>query len=610
MKKITLIAFIAAAMILVLGGCGSLGNMQKNHPQVRYQVSPSPLEVHGDKVIVTINGNIPPKYFNKKAVMYLQPVLQWETGEVILSPMNLKGEKVGGNGKEITKSTGGRFVYKDTVAYRKGMEGAKLFLNPVAYKSKAVNEANATWDEAMENKDAIRLGNVKITEGINSTANRVDIRGSLDVAPHRYDPRPTETMRANVYFTINMANINWNNELNKKMNTKSSFEDMKSYVVNNQIPRQIFVNAWASPEGEETYNVNLSKRRADATAALINSILDEALTERAKSENIKAGDISKYVADAKADIVITSNARGEDWDNFVKLVENSSLREKNTVINVVKSQPDKIRREQEIRNMSVVFKELEQEILPTLRRGEISFNFSGVQKTDQEIAKMAVVNPDNLTFDELMYAASLTYNYANKLQIYTSATERFGSEWSGWNNAGSMALYLGQINDAERFLETADKLSPNNPSVLNNLGLLALAKEDVDQAAVYFKQAVDAGNSQATMNEAIVEIKRGNYENAASKLEEQNCTYNLALIQLLTGNTGNAVRTLDCCIDQTPDVYYLRAVCYARLDDVPGVLENLKKACEVEPGYKYQAKNDVEFRRYRANLEFQNIINN
>lgn len=601
---------VAAAAILLVAGCSSIKTMQKKHDTVRYQISPNPMEAHGDKVIVTINGNIPQSYFQKNAVVYLQPVLTWETGEVTLSPMNLKGSKVEGNGKMIEKGSGGRFVYKDTVAYRQGMESAKLYLNPIAYKAKEVNEANATHSEAMENPGAIQLGNVKVAEGVNSTSNRVDIRGDLSMAASDYKVSTDELMTTDIYFTVNMSDLNWNNKLNKKMDAKRNYESMKSYIVNNQVPRQIFVNAWASPEGEETFNIGLSKKRAETTVALVDKLLTEALTERAKAENIKKNDVKKYVEQAKQDVSIVSAAKGEDWENFVRLVEGSSLKEKNTVINVVKSQPDKIRREQEIRNMSVVFSQIEEEILPTLRRGEIAFNFSGVQKTEQEIAKMAMTDPDKLTYDELMYAATLTHNYASKLQIYTAATERFASEWGGWNNAGAVALYLNQLDDAKRFLQTADKLSPNNGEVLSNLALLSLALKDTEQADYYIKRSIEAGNEQAQMNEAIVLIKQGKYEEAAEKLDGRKCTYNLALLQLLTGNTGNAIRTLDCCMDQTAEVYYLRAVCYARLDDVPGLTKNLKEACNQEPSYKYQAKNDLEFKRYQSLIEFQNIVNN
>ena len=610
MRKAVLNTLLVGLLVVVAASCGSIKTMQKNHNQVRYQVSPNPLEAHGDKVIVTINGNIPENYFQKNAVVYMQPILTWETGEVILSPMNLKGSKIEGNGKAIEKKTGGRFVYKDTVLYREGMENAQLTLNPVAYKAKAVNEADATHSEALENPGAIQLGNVKISQGINSTSNRVDTRGDLSMAPHNYSPKTTELMSANIYFTVNLADLNWNNEQNKKNDAKRAVDNMKSYIANNSVPRQIFVNAWASPEGEESFNIGLSKKRSETTEKLVNSILDEALTERAKAENIKPADVKKYIQDAKKDVIIQTNAKGEDWDNFIRLVEGSSLREKNTVINVVKSQPDKIRREQEIRNMSVVFRQIEQDILPILRRGEIAFNFSGVQKTDQEIAKMAVTNPDDLTFDELMYAASLTSNYANKLSIYKSATERFGSQWEGWNNAGAVGLTLNQLDESKQYLETADKLSPNNATIKNNLALLHLALKDVKTADKYMQEAVALGNEQAMVNQAIVDIKKGNYEEAARKLDGRKCVYNLALLQLLTGNTGNAIRTLDCCMDQTAEVNYLRAVCYARLDDVPGLIKNLREATKQEPAYKYKAKNDIEFRRYISNYEFQTIVNN
>lgn len=609
MRK-TVLGTLIIGLLVLTASCGSIKDMQKNHNTVRYQISPNPLEVHGDKVVVTINGNIPEGYFKKDAVVYMQPVLTWETGEVILSPMNLKGVKVDGNGKAIDKSTGGRFVYKDTVQYRQGMENAQLTLNPIAYKAKKVNEANATWAEALENEGAINLGNVKLSQGINSTSNRVDIRGDLAIAPHNYAPKATQLMTADIFFTVNMSDLNWNNGQNKKNDTKRAIDNMKSYITNNSVPRQILVNAWASPEGEESFNIGLSKKRAETTANMVNSILNDALTERAKAENIKPNDVQKYINDAKKDVVITTNAKGEDWENFIRLVEGSSFKEKNAVVNVVKSQPDKIRREQEIRNMSVVFRQIEEDILPTLRRGEIAFNFSGVQKTDQEIAKMAVTNPDDLTFDEMMYAASLTSNYANKLAIYNSVTERFGSEWSGWNNAGAVSINLNQLEEAKRYLETSDKLSPNNAVVNNNLALLYLALKDVKTADTYMQKAVQLGNEQAQVNQAIVDIKKGNYEEAAKKLDGRKCIYNLALIQLMTGNTGNAIRTLDCCMDQTSEVNYLRAVCYARLDDVPGLVKNLREACNQEPDYKYKAKNDLEFRRYISNLDFQSIVNN
>ena len=85
-------------------------------------------------------------------------------------------------------------------------------------------------------------------------------------------------------------------------------------------------------------------------------------------------------------------------------------------------------------------------------------------------------------------------------------------------------------------------------TLINNLALLYLALKDVRTADTYMQKAVQLGNEQVQVNQAIVEIKKGNYEEAARKLDGKKCIYNLALIQLMTGNTGNAICKLDCCM--------------------------------------------------------------
>ena len=43
--------------------------MQKFMEDVKYDVSPDPLIVQGDSVDLNINGQFPPKYFHKKAMV-------------------------------------------------------------------------------------------------------------------------------------------------------------------------------------------------------------------------------------------------------------------------------------------------------------------------------------------------------------------------------------------------------------------------------------------------------------------------------------------------------------------------------------------------------------
>ena len=62
-KLKTLLYFILS---ISLAGCNGLGKMAKNYPQVKHEVTPNPLELHGDSVAVSIKGTYPPKYFAKK----------------------------------------------------------------------------------------------------------------------------------------------------------------------------------------------------------------------------------------------------------------------------------------------------------------------------------------------------------------------------------------------------------------------------------------------------------------------------------------------------------------------------------------------------------------
>jgi SpoU rRNA methylase family enzyme len=127
--------------------------------------------------------------------------------------------------------------------------------------------------------------------------------------------------------------------------------------------------AWASPEGEVQYNQDLSDRRAKAANNYLTEQLKKALNDMAKKKKIKTN--SKEYKDALQVIssyVINLTARGEDWEGFMNAVNNSNIKDKNIIMNIVNSHTDLQKREQEIRNMAVIYKEIEKGILPSLRR--------------------------------------------------------------------------------------------------------------------------------------------------------------------------------------------------------------------------------------------------
>ena len=68
---------------------------------IKYVVMPNPLEMHGDSIMVTINGTVPEKYMDKKAAILIIPELKYSGGPYLLDPITLKGEAVAGDGIAI-----------------------------------------------------------------------------------------------------------------------------------------------------------------------------------------------------------------------------------------------------------------------------------------------------------------------------------------------------------------------------------------------------------------------------------------------------------------------------------------------------------------------------
>ena len=92
-------------------------SMAKHIDKVYISASPEILENKGNVVTVTISTEFPPKYFNKKTVMNITPILVYEEGETILPSMNFIGEKVDGDGIVVSKRDGGTFSYTVSIPY-------------------------------------------------------------------------------------------------------------------------------------------------------------------------------------------------------------------------------------------------------------------------------------------------------------------------------------------------------------------------------------------------------------------------------------------------------------------------------------------------------------
>ena len=593
---------------VLLTGCNGLSKMKTLSNRVRYQANPNPVETMDDKVVVKFTGQIPEKYFAKNCAVFIQPVFSWEGGNIPLEPITLKGEHVDGDGTIVNYAKGGRFTYSDMFDFKPGMETGRVTLNPIGYKASHTNEDARFMDDILHTNKGVEFGTVLLSDGVNNTSSWVDIKGNISIAPINYNKTQGIVETADIYFEGGTSNLDWNFFMNRKFDAQGSLQQLKRIMLEQGLPKQISITGWASPEGEETNNVGVSKNRADVATAQLNRVLDEVLETMARRAKVKPQDVEYYKYQQLKKLIITSRAAGEDWVHFVVMVEGSEIQDKHAIINIVETQQNVLKREQMIRNMAETYQELNTEIFPNLRRAQIALYYSEARLTDPELAKQASLNPAKLSFDELMYAAYINYNYDTKYKYYKWATENHSQEWAAWNNAGAVAFYLDSIAEAERYLNVARDLNPHNPDILNNTGLLFLAKKDYALAKHYFEEAKRQGSSDADANIPILNLKRGNYEEAQKSLKQNPCTYNLAFAQLMADETGMAIRTLDCCLDQNADVNYLRAVAFARLGDKVNCLKNLKASIDEKYDYKRKAMVDTEFREYWDDAEFKQII--
>lgn len=573
---------------VILSGCG-LKKMVKKYDTVKYEVTPQVLETHGGKISVTVKGTFPEKYFSKQAVVTFAPVLTYDKGSTPLKSVTIQGEKVkGGTGTVIKKKSGGSFTYTDIITYNPDMNKSELNVTAVATQKKKTKE----------------LGKTKLADGVIYTSERVQREEDTYLAEHGYQKEVIVTKTGLIYFAKNISTLDLTGvALNKDEANKTRLKEFADFIKNGWKIKNVEITAWASPEGEETRNQGLSDDRSKTAEKYLKEKIKAALKDKAKAKNEKIDD-KKLEADIPVAVL---NAKGEDWDGFLQALGASDIKEKNTILNVVNSQSDPLKKEKEIENMTVIYPEVEQLILPPLRRSVMTINYFEPKKTDEEIAKLATTMPDSLKKEELLYAATLTQDLNVQLKIYEASTRIYPNNWKGFNNAAYVSLKLGKVDEAASYLEKANTLNPNNGMVINNLGVVASWKKEYDNAKSYYETAQGLGINEG-FNLGIIFIRKGEYTSAISSFGSRTCTHNIALAQLLSGNASAAGSTLQCTATKSAAVYYLMAVVGARAGNTSMIYENLPLAIDADPSYRDQARDDREFLKYNTSAEFQNAI--
>ena len=573
MKVLKLKSLMAMTLGLVLLACNPLSKMSKRAKEVNYTVTPNPLEMHADSVKINIQGSIPAKFFNKKVSVEIIPVLEYAGKEKEFKAIVLSGEMSEVEGTKISYANGGSFGHNAQIPYEEGMQRAVLTVKAVG-KYKAASKA---------------FDGTKIAEGTNITPYMLQDDDKPVLGKDNFQRIIALNSYAEIHYLINSPQVR-PTEL-----SDNDVKDMKAFisqgVKDGYVWKNARIDAYASPDGEMTLNENLANQRAASAASALKSMMSAGKT--------KAGD---------SDDFYSKNGKGEDWDGFKKSMEASDIADKNLILRVLEMYSDPVKREEEIKNLAATYLEVADKILPQLRRSQITLNAEIEGRSDEEISKLAETAPENLSVEEILYAATLTNDLNKKLDIYKKSAAQYPADWRGPNNVGYIQILQNNLNEAKTNFEKAAGLNVNNASVNNNLGVVARKNGNIEKALEYY-QSAEGTSPEVSENLGMIYVKKGDYEKA-NQYYQSSTSFNASLAKLLSGNTDGSAKMLNS-IPDVNEAYasYLKAIIEARNNNQDMMLKNLKDAISKDGKYKSKAKDDVEFIKFRDNSEFQAATN-
>ncbi len=569
---------LAVGATALLVGCNGLGKMVKKQATITYDVKPNPLEMHGDSVVFTVTGKYPAKMFAKKATVTVTPVVKYAGGEKAMKPVILVGEKGTGSGQKISYEKGGTFSYtSEKFVYEPAMKVATVELRAQGAVKKKTKDFTP----------------VKIADGtiVTPLLVRNDEKGIY--AKDAFVKITPVNQTANIYYLINKSDVRASEMKSDEIKNLDNFINTN---INNPWYefKDINVSAYASPDGELSLNENLAKDRAKSGS--------KAVMGQFKKNKNKDQKFGKEESNYK------TQTTAEDWDGFKKLMESSSIADKDLILRVLTMYQDGDQREKEIKNLSKTYTEVAEKILPKLRRSVLTVNVDKKSRTDEMITKLTTTYPDSLSVEEMLYGATLTNDINTKVMIYQAADKKYGSDWRTSNNLGVAYLMQNKVAEATDAFGRAEKTANGNPIVMNNLGIIAAKKGDRKKAMEYYDKANGAG-TEVNYNKGIVNVRDGKYSDAVGNFGSYK-GFNKGLAELLNGNQGAVASTLDGSSEKDMAMaYYLKAVAAARNNNAADVNSNLKTAIEKDGSLKAAAKDDAEFIKMRENADFKSMTN-
>lgn len=286
----------------------------------------------------------------------------------------------------------------------------------------------------------------------------------------------SEQYEAHLDFPVNKSVIltDFMNNHSELVNIHSMFDKIQNDK--NLTVTGISIEGFASPEGPLAFNEQLSKKRSEALKNYL--IKNEKVSS--KLYNVTFG--------------------GENWDGLVKALEASSMKDKETFLNIIKNTTDDAKRKQEIMRVGggAPYRAMLKDIYPGLRKVNCKIDYTVVNFDVEQGRVIILENPKYLSLSE-MYQVANSYPKGSKdfVNVFDIAVRMYPTDAVANLNAAAVALSKKDLNNAMKFMEKADHTAAE---FINNTGVYNFLNGDIARATAAFEQAARMGNEAAKEN--------------------------------------------------------------------------------------------------------------
>lgn len=551
--------YLACLLVaLTLSSCGKkLGQFSADY----FTVNPNPLEVVGEKVPARVSARIPAKFFLQNAELTVTPVLKYAGQELASQAYTFQGQKVRGNNPVISYEYGGTATIPVDFAYEPAMNQSELVLNF------AVRQGSKQYV----------LPSVKVADGVVATAALASAAGVKPaIGADAFQRIINEKYAADIMFLVNQANIR-SSQLNTDAMEELRREMLQANADTSRRLSEINISSYASPEGGVSFNTRLAQQREENTKSYM-------------ERQLRNDRISEFGE-------LTAQFTPQDWEGFQRLVAQSNIQDKDLILNVLSMYSDPEQREREIRNLSDIFEQLAEQILPQLRYSRITASIDVIGKSDAEIERLLASDPSQLSVEEILYAATLTDNNDRRITIYDTAARLYPNDYRAWNNLGMAQYAAGDYSAAKANFQRAASMG-NHPEPQMNLGLIDMLEGNYNAANQRFGSA--AGVPELGDALGLYYLKQGDAAAAVNAFGNSR-TNNAALAQILARDYARAKTTLASVTNPDATTYYLMAVLGARTNNENMLLTNLRQAVRMDASLAQRAARDLEFANFNIN---------